>query len=205
MNCGIGALNGVGLTIKARDDGGYSNPRAALSNVTIVASVFTNNETAIRLGETGKTNAGPLDVTIAYSSLVGSHEYELLNEMVADVLATNVWWGTTNAPEVEDAVYHEADAPVKGLVTYDPIHPGFAVGVTVSGCGTVKQWPIFERYGPGMRVNLAAEPCEDWLFAGWSNAIVGRAAATNFIPMQDMPIDALFVPYVPPPFTLFIR
>ena len=50
---------GAAISIKARDDGSYASPSASASNVTIHDGTIDGTSTGIRIGEPGKTNAGP--------------------------------------------------------------------------------------------------------------------------------------------------
>ncbi|HEX6962661.1 MAG TPA: right-handed parallel beta-helix repeat-containing protein [Lacipirellula sp.] len=63
-NSGTGdAVNGSGLTIKARDDApSYAANPATLTDVLVSGMTFDGNSTAIRIGEPGKNNAGPTAV-----------------------------------------------------------------------------------------------------------------------------------------------
>ncbi len=58
--CGAGdPTNGVGLTIKARNDGSYASKPATLTNVLVQGCVVTGNQAGVRFGEPAKNNAGP--------------------------------------------------------------------------------------------------------------------------------------------------
>ena len=65
-NCGTGdATNGVGLTVKARDDGSYASNPATLANVTLTNCTVKNNQNGIRFGEPAKNNVGPTGVVVS--------------------------------------------------------------------------------------------------------------------------------------------
>ncbi|MCB0203786.1 MAG: hypothetical protein KDH89_03060 [Anaerolineae bacterium] len=124
---GVGALYGVGLTIKARDDGSYSGNPASLDTVSITGGIIDGNEVGVRFGEPGKNNLGPTNVTVSNVCFSNNVIAGLINEtQVTDNVATN-WWGdasgpynaTTNPGGTGDAVY--------GDVTYNPW--------IVDGCG----------------------------------------------------------------------
>ena len=53
---GLKAKDGVGVAIKARDDGSYNANAATLRNVVINGGVFRSNERGLRFGEPGKDN-----------------------------------------------------------------------------------------------------------------------------------------------------
>ena len=104
-----GAKEGVGITVKARDDGApYGAFPATLSNVSIESSLVAGNERGIRFGEPGKNNAGPTGVTVhnvcisgnvqTYTGTDGSAYGGLVNQSLATVDATNNWWGNASGP-----------------------------------------------------------------------------------------------------------
>ncbi len=69
-NNGLGVRDGVALMLKARDDGAtYGANPATLTNVRIQNSTITGNERGIRLGEVGRSNAGPTNVTVSRNTL----------------------------------------------------------------------------------------------------------------------------------------
>lgn len=67
-NNGLYVKEGAALMIKARgtgnDDFQYTTFPATLDGVSITGGTFTGNERGIRLGEIGKNNVGPTNVTI---------------------------------------------------------------------------------------------------------------------------------------------
>jgi hypothetical protein len=123
-----GAQEGVGLTVKGRDDGGTYGPfPATVSNVLVDGCVVTGNERGIRFGEPGKLNAGPTNVTVQNCSIEGNVQtyggsdgtaYGGLVDMTVatnTIDAENNWWGAADGPAPAgsgDAVY--------GNVDYDP-------------------------------------------------------------------------------------
>lgn len=99
---------GVGLTVKARDDGPTYGPfSASVDNVSVIGCVITDNERGLRFGEPDKDNATPTNVTIEdcilmnntqhYSGGDGSAYGDVIN-MTADVTvdASPNWWGDTD-------------------------------------------------------------------------------------------------------------
>jgi parallel beta-helix repeat protein len=119
-NCGIGALNGVGACIKARDDGGtYGANPASLSNVMLDNVQFTGNKNGLNFGEPGRDNAGPTSLTI--QNCVFNNVVMDLNNFCqsnVDALTGNTFTGAIDNYAIEDRVYHKLDNEVKGLVTW---------------------------------------------------------------------------------------
>ena len=113
-NCGNGdVVNGAGMMLKARDDGGYSGNPASLNTVNITGGTFSGNLEAIRLGEIAPANnAGPTDVSINNCSITGSTLKELRNRTQATTDAECNWWGSLN--------YLTIQSEVEGLVDFDP-------------------------------------------------------------------------------------
>ena len=121
-----GAQHGVGLTIKARDDGAtYGAFPATLDGVMISGGNFVGNERGIRIGEPGKNNAGPTNVTIllnrifaneqTYIGTDGSAYGGIINQSLAAVAAENNWWGCNEGPTTDgstdcDLLYGTVDA-----------------------------------------------------------------------------------------------
>ncbi len=134
MNNGLGYKEGAGMMIKARDDGSYTAYPATLDNVTITNGQFCNNERGIRIGEPGKSNVGPTNVTIfnanisgnvqTYTGSDGSEYGGVVNQAVATVDARYTYWGDNTGP------YNAATNPeglgdaVSDNVEYDPVSDG---------------------------------------------------------------------------------
>jgi hypothetical protein len=104
-----GAKEGVGMTIKARDDGSsYGAYPAALDNVVVRDSFISGNERGIRLGEPGKNNATPTNVVLENNKLLGNiQQYvgadgtaygDVINQALAAVDASPNWWGSMGGP-----------------------------------------------------------------------------------------------------------
>ena len=96
-------VNGVGLTIKARDTGGaggiYGTNPATLTDVTVANNFITGNQTGIRFGEPGQTNAGPTDVQVHENSITGNILSGLNVQSLGAVDASGNWWGSPNGPD----------------------------------------------------------------------------------------------------------
>lgn len=98
-NSGAGNPNdGVGLAIKARDDGSYAANPATLTNVDIFNNLFSGNQNGIRIGEPGKNNAGPTDLEIDDSDIAGNLGFGVENVSQTLVDATCNWWGAVDGP-----------------------------------------------------------------------------------------------------------
>jgi hypothetical protein len=112
---GLKAKDGVGVAIKARDDGSYNTNAATLRNVVINGGVFRSNERGLRFGEPGKDNLGPTKVTIRnvafmgetpqYEGVDGSRYGALVNETLATIDAAGNYWGHESGP------YHSLSNP----------------------------------------------------------------------------------------------
>jgi hypothetical protein len=103
------AKEGVGLTVKARDDGAtYGAFPATLNNVLVDGGVVSGNERGIRVGEPTKNNAGPTNVVVqdvcfsgndqTYSGVDGSAYGGLVNQSLASVDAEYNSWGSATGP-----------------------------------------------------------------------------------------------------------
>lgn len=118
----------VAVCIKARDDSpSYNSTPASLSNVQIINTQISGPVNALRFGEPGKNNAGPVDVVIKDSqlSLEGMDElsrYALINVSLAAIDATdgNTLNGLTvseaNAFALESTIFDKVDNSAKGRV-----------------------------------------------------------------------------------------
>jgi hypothetical protein len=124
-----GAAHGVGLAIKARDDGAtYGAHPATLTHVRIDGGLYSGNERGIRLGEPDKANAGPLDVAIHHATFIsntatytgtdGSAAGDLINYAQASVDATFNDWGVSDLAAIEARIYHQAEDAGLGRAIY---------------------------------------------------------------------------------------
>lgn len=103
---GLGSKEGMGLGVKARDDGNYGVKGATLNNVQINGGVFTGNERGIRFGEPGKSNTGPTNVVVknaliarnvkTYPGADGSEYGDLINATKSEVFSQNNLVGATS-------------------------------------------------------------------------------------------------------------
>ncbi len=105
----VAQKEGVGLTVKARDDGIPTGAfPASLSNVLIQGGTYTGNQRGIRIGEPGKDNAGPTGVVIEnaqiygnvqqYTGTDGSAYGDVINTSQTQVDASPNWWGAITGP-----------------------------------------------------------------------------------------------------------
>ena len=69
------AKEGVGLTVKGRDDGGYASFPAVVDNVTVTGCTVTGNERGLRFGEPGKNNATPTNVVVSDCTLMNNTQH----------------------------------------------------------------------------------------------------------------------------------
>jgi hypothetical protein len=123
-----GAQHGIGLALKARDDGAtYGAFPATLDGVQIIGGNFAGNERGIRIGEPGKSNAGPTNVAIHFNRIFdneqtyggsdGSAYGGIVNQSLAPVDAENNWWGCNEGPTSDGS--NDCDS-VFGIVDADP-------------------------------------------------------------------------------------
>ena len=104
-----GSAEGVGLTAKARDDGGtYGAFPATLDNVLVQGCFISGNERGVRFGEPGKSNLTPTNVVLdrnqilnnvqTYTGTDGSAYGDVINQSQAQVNASPNWWGSMGGP-----------------------------------------------------------------------------------------------------------
>jgi hypothetical protein len=148
-----GAKEGVGIAVKARDDGStYGAFPATLNNVSITGGQVSGNERGIRFGEPGKSNAGPTGVSVSdvcisgnvktYSGTDGSAYGGLINQSLATDVAENNWWGDATGPyNATSNPGGAGDAASDGVDFYpwvvDGCH-GSTLSVPTLGATTVK-------------------------------------------------------------------
>ncbi|MCF8369915.1 MAG: carboxypeptidase regulatory-like domain-containing protein [Bacteroidales bacterium] len=148
--CGVGSLNGVGLTVKARDDGGtYGANPATLDGVTIDNVTFNGNERGLALGEPGKDNAGPTNVEVKNCTFSGSVLMDIYNNSISNVVAKtgNVYVGASTNFDIEDRIYHALDLATAGYVNIQDYH----VFVTINTLGIQRGIDVAN---PGYQVNV---------------------------------------------------
>ena len=122
---GLGAGEGAGLLLKARDDGtSYSTHPASLANVDVLNCVISGNERGLRLGEPNKLNLTPTGVVVSGCSLLGnepafvgsaSETGDLVMMSVPDCTATGNYWGSLD-PTAQIGIGAGA-----GAVSWDPV------------------------------------------------------------------------------------
>ena len=103
-------INGVGLTIKARDFGGaggiYETNPATLTDVTVANNFILGNQTGIRFGEPGQNNVGPTNVQVYENSITGNLLAGLDVQSLGVVEASGNWWGSANGPDTALNTWH---------------------------------------------------------------------------------------------------
>ena len=138
-----GAKEGVGITVKARDDGAtYGAFPASVSNVSITGGAVSGNERGIRFGEPGKDNATPTGVTVSnvcivrnvqkYSGSDGSAYGGLIDLRAGaapTIVASPNWWGDATGPYNATSNPGGTGNAVVGDVNFTPW--------TTTGCPTV--------------------------------------------------------------------
>ena len=69
--------------------------------------------------------------------------YDLYNNSSCDITAVGNNWGTSNANEIEEHIYHQYDDPEFGLVNYIPFVDVDAIDETVSTAVEIAPNPVF--------------------------------------------------------------
>ena len=112
-------VNGVGVTIKARDDApSYSALPATLTGVTLEGNTIARNSSdGVRLGEPGKNNVGPIDVDVNFNSLTQNVVFGINNQSQTTTDGTCNWWGSQTGP---GPVGPGTGDRVSTKVTYEP-------------------------------------------------------------------------------------
>lgn len=148
QNSGTGdASNGVGLTVKARNDGSYASAPASLASVTVTNSTIATNQSGAAFGNniqsasvTGSLIASNTNAGLSYYVDTGSsveldaHQNCIIEngavglESTAETVdATDNWWGSAGGPGDDGA------NGVSGPVDADPFATDPVSGV--EGCG----------------------------------------------------------------------
>ncbi|HEX8911866.1 MAG TPA: hypothetical protein VF796_05870 [Humisphaera sp.] len=149
----LGAANGVGLTVKARGTGGETNQLytahpATLANVKVLGGTFSGNQSGIRLGEPGKSNAGPTGVVVTGASISGNVVAGLVNATKATVDARGNFWGSSTGPTAASNPAGTGD-----LVVTAPGLVALAPWLTAAPSATTQVW---SAGGATLRVDAAA-------------------------------------------------
>ena len=91
--------NGVGMTIKARNQGGYAGNPATLDGVTVYGNIISDNWVGLRLGEPGANSTGLSNVNVTQNNLAGNlTTIALDNQSINEINATANWWGHISGP-----------------------------------------------------------------------------------------------------------
>lgn len=116
----------TGITIKARQDGGYGSNPATLSNVVLESLTVEDTPNGIRFGEPGKSSYGLEDATVTTSDILDNSDFGLINETPVEVDARENWWGHASGPGGPDGRRNPAGKEVGmgddivGSVAFDP-------------------------------------------------------------------------------------
>jgi DNA polymerase III delta prime subunit len=121
---GIGSVNGGGLAVKARgtgNDSSYSSNPAILEGVAVSGGSFTGNTVGIRLGEPGKSNTEPADLTVSNAIISQNTQFGLSNELSGvTATATGNWWGNAGGPRNVSTNSAASGDAVSANVRYSP-------------------------------------------------------------------------------------
>jgi hypothetical protein len=136
------------VAIKARDDSpAYNTLPASLTGLLIENCYIDGPESALRLGEPTKNNAGPSGVTVEECALSGGNlatntGYGLINSSVAVPTAITNWWGT--------AAGHVIAQRISGSASYTP---WLTTGVDTSAA--IGFQPVLPATGTPLNVALS--------------------------------------------------
>jgi hypothetical protein len=102
------------IAITARDDGTtYGSNPATLDNVIVQNNIIDGPQNGIRFGESGQTNATPINVSVTENNLSATFANKaFVNRTSVSDMANCNWWGTTNESEIA--------AKIDGTVTFAP-------------------------------------------------------------------------------------
>ena len=151
------SVNGVGITVKARDDSpSYSARPATLTGVRLLGNTVAGNTSAgIRFGEPGKNNLGPTDVHVNQNNIETNTAFGLNNQTQTLTDGTCNWWGSPTGPTTTSNPGGTGDR-VSTNVTYTPwltapAPVGACAGPStpgkVTGGGQVQGDPVFSALG----------------------------------------------------------
>ncbi len=119
-NCGNNS--GMGIGIKARDDGAYAGSPATLDNVTLSGVTVTGGLYGVLVGEPGRLNVGPTNVTISGCTFGTNATADVGNVARAGNVVQapgNTWGnGATTDAQIEEQVYHDVDVVGIGHVDW---------------------------------------------------------------------------------------
>ncbi len=122
QNNALGLKEGVGLAVKGRGTGSdpsYAAYPAVVNNVQVLNCLFDGNERGLRIGEPGKSNTSPTNVTVfhtefsnnvqTYGGVDGSAYGSLVNQATPQVAATDNYWGTVTIAGVSAENFGNVD------------------------------------------------------------------------------------------------
>ncbi|GAK58872.1 VCBS protein [Candidatus Vecturithrix granuli] len=195
------AKEGVGLTVKARDDGSYSAYPATLTNVTIEDGLFSGNERGIRIGEPLKNNAGPINVQVHYNNITGNvQNYSgndgsqyggLINHTQTQVHGTCNWWGAADGPSGAGSGSGDAVSSNVEFIPWllDPAPDGACEGYPLEGITIEKSQELeFDR---------GSDPFTETPFVDHGDEIVYSIEVTNtFAQAVDVLVSDAMSAYV---------
>lgn len=135
LGSAVNPLFAAGITIKARDQGGYAGTPASLSGVTIDNVTVTGGQNGIRFGE--PQGANPLQAAITDLQIIDSSFYDnvvfgLSNQTAGLINAEGTWWGDASGPYDDSTVLPDACAL--------PLENPAGLGDQVSGCVDYSPW-----------------------------------------------------------------
>jgi hypothetical protein len=131
-------VNGVGITVKARNDAPSYNTRpATLTGVRLLGNTVAGNTSdGIRFGEPGKNNSGPTDVHVNQNNIETNTVFGLNNQTLALTDGTCNWWGSPTGPTITSNPGGTGDR-VSMNVDYTPwLSAPTPVGACIGGAST---------------------------------------------------------------------
>ena len=197
---GLGAQDGMGLMVKARDDGGtYGANPAALNTVTVNGCYVEGNERGIRFGEPGRANNTPTNVTVAdcviennvqtYSGGPSSAVGGYINETVPVQTATNNWWGDASGPSGDGPGTGDVLTAIGGTVNFTPwrtVPPAYLMGEMLDASGgTVTTNNFTFTFPAGILPEYAFA---NFQFTGFDGSGPGPAGMTKLDPTFNLQV-----------------